>query len=574
MHVFDISKVLIQLFLFFVRSYSPTKSIYIDIKFSRTFILHIQSQRPTESNIPFLRRRAGERHRTYILEVYEQCVNSTDINWLPARLRQYTSTYQILNVIAMLQMIDGGEVRAFTYAPYADKIMQLPDEALLLDELFSDKINFNGRQLHVSMFSEEVRAIMNVSPRIMGPDGDMAYVLAEQLNATLIVQIPPDKLEYGNPTTAHNASGSLGQVVRQEVDISLNSRFMRFDLFRENNIVEATNNIGRDDMCVIVPMPKFMPPFYNLLHSLDKTVWTLVFVVIFPFTFLLQRTAARTDFQHFQLLDAVRGYFNQTLTHLPTTSVLRCIIIWWIVYCFIMTNIFQSCLTSTFTVKTSEKEINDIEQLIKSDYSIIAAVDYGRLISRYIDGMPLSGRGKLLEKMRLVEWSEYNQMIDNNNTDYAYVNKYHMTAFYANAKTNERAPIYRVVKECPVPFLACYIVPFGSPLLGRLNQIIGQLEQSGIFRYWERRVNADPMRAPLARNSGQAEPLQLAQMFPFYFLLGGLFTAFVIFLLEIMPVKERLFPKNKKHTRVTHLDFFNQTLVHLCQRFDLCRKRN
>lgn len=540
------------------------KSVYIDINFSRTFILHIQSQRPAESNIAFLAHRAGERHRTYVLEVYEQCANSTDINWLPARLRQYTSTYQILNVIAMLQMIDGGGVRAFTYSPYADEIIQLPDDAFRLDELFSNKINFNGRPLHVSMFSEEVRAIMNVSPRIMGPDGDMAYLLAEYLNATLIVQSPPDKLEYGNPTSAHNASGSLGQVVRQEVDISLNSRFMRFDLFRENNIVEATNNIGRDDMCAIVPMPKFMSPIHNLLHSLDKTVWMLAFVVIFPFTFLLQCAAARTDFQQFQLLDAVRGYFNQTLTQLPTTSVLRSIIIWWIVYCFIMTNIFQSCLTSTFTVKTLEKEINNIEQLIKSDYSIIAAVDYGKLISRYFDGMPLSGRGKLLEKMRLVEWSEYNRMIDDNNTGYAYVNKYHLTTFYANAKTNERAPIYRAIKECPVPFLACYIVPFGSPLLGRLNEIIGQLEQSGIFRYWERRVNADPMRAPIVRSSGQPEPLQLEQMFSFYFLLCGLCTASVIFLLE------RLFTE---HTRRTHLDFFHQTLVHLRQRFDLRRKR-
>lgn len=507
-------------------------------------------------------------------------MNCTDI-WLAKRLQHYTNTYHILNVVALLQMVNGG-VQAFTYSHYTDELIQLPDEAYRLDDLFSDEINFNGRPLHVSLFSEEVRAIKNISLKTMGPDGDIAYLLADKLNATLIVHSPPDTLEYGNPTSAHNASGSLGQVLRHEVDISLNSRFMRFDLFRENNIVEPTNTIGRDDMCVIVPLPQFMSPIHNLLHSLDATVWTLAFVVIFPFTFLLQWTAANqfhcleTKFRHFHLLDAVRCYFNQTLTHLPTTSVLRCIMILWIAYCFIMTNIFQSCLTSTFTVKILEKEIVNIDDLIKSDYSIIAAVDYGKLISRYFEGSPLTGRRKLLKKMRLVEWSEYNRLIYENDTEHAFVNKYHLTTYYANAKINEGLPLYRAIKECPVPFLACYIVPFGSPLLGRLNQIIGQLEQSGIFRYWERRVNADPLRAPIVRKSNYPEPLRLKQMFSFYFLLGGLCTAFVVFLSEIIRIPERIAWKRirpKYHAR-TYLDFFHQTLVNLCQRFDLCRKHH
>lgn len=570
------------------------KSIYIDIKFSRTFILHIQSeQRPTESQrIAFLERHAGERHRTYVLEVYEQSVNSTDILWLRARLRHYTNTYQILNVIALLQM-DDGAVRTFTYSPYADEMIQLSDDAYRLHELFSDKINFNRRPLHVSLFPEEVRAIMNVSPKITGPDADFAYLLAENLNGTLIVHSPPDALEYGNPTSAHNASGSLGQVMRREVDISLNSRFMRFDLFRENNIVEPTNNIGRDEMCVIAPLPQFMPPLHNLLYSLDATVWTLTFVVIFPFTFLLHWATAiqshrvDSDFRHFHLLDALRSYFNQTLTRLPSTSMLRCIIILWITYCFIMTNIFQSCLTSTFTVKILEKEIHNIDDLIKSDLSIIAAVDYGRLISRYFEGGPLTGRGKLLEKMRLVEWAEYNKMIDDNNTHYAYVNKHHLTVFYANAKIRDGLPMYRAIKECPVPFLACYIVPFGSPLLGRLNTIIGRLEQSGIFRYWERRVNADPLRAPIVRKSGQPEPIQLKQMFSFYFLFAGLLASFVVFLLELCRIRmpARIICKSKRKRnrtqscictlkKPTYLDFILQALVNLCQRFDFGRKHN
>lgn len=533
--------------LFLVQcSYSSVNSVQIDIKFSRTFILNIQSQQPTENqlNITFLTHRAGERHRTYVLEVYEQRVNRTDI-WLPVRLRNYTNNYRILNVIALLETVDG-KVHAYTYSPYTDEMIQLSEGTYQLDELFPNKINFQGRPLHVSLFSEEARAIMTVSSKILGPDGDIAYLLAEKLNATLITHSPQDKLEYGNPTTKNNGTGSLGQVLRGEVNISLNSRFMRFDLFRVNNIVEPTNSIGRDDMCILVPMPTFMSPIHNLLHTLDVTVWTLAFCIIFPFTFLIQWISANKfhsmepNFRHFQLLDAVRSYFNQTLMRLPKTSLLRCIVILWIIYCFIMTNIFQSCLTSTYTVRILEKEIDNIADLVKSDYSIIAANDYGKLISQYFDGDQRSERGKLLNKLHLVDWSEYNRMIHYNNTDYAFVNKYHLTTFYVNAKIHNGLPIYRTIKECPVPFLSCYIVPFGSPLLGYFNKIIGRLEHSGIFRYWERRANVDAKRAPIPRKSGHPQPLQLGQMFSFYFLLGGLSTAFVTFVVEITGISERI----------------------------------
>lgn len=529
------------------------------------------------TNMGFLERRTGERHRKYILEVFEQCADGEDMSWLLERFRLYTSVYHTLNVVAVLRTNDG-RVQTFTYSPFVEELIPLPDDVCRLKELFSSKINFMGHPLYVSLFPEEVRAIPTKYPmKMMGPDGNFADLLAKTLNATLILRRPADHIEYGNPTAAHNASGSLGQVLRGEVNISLNSRFMRLDLFRENDIVEPTNNIGRDDMCIIVPMPKTMSSLHNLIHSLDAFVWTLILVVIFPYTLLVKLTASNPfytldrPFRRFHLLDALRSYFSQTLTRLPTSSILRCIVILWIVYCFIITNIFQSGLTSTFTVNILEKEINTIDELIKSDYSVVAAIDYGKLVSRYFESSPLSGRSKLLQKMRLIEWSEYNRLIANNNTVFAYVNKHHLTTFYANTKMNEGRSIYRAVRECPVPFLACYIVPFGSPLLGHLNRIIGQLEQSGIFRYWDRRVNADSLRPPIARQSGYAKPLKLNQIFAFYFLLGGLCIALVIFLVEIIrsprKCKRKRKIRDKGHRKGNYLKFFCKTLIRLCQRF-------
>lgn len=287
-----------------------------------------------------------------------------------------------------------------------------------------------------------------------------------------------------------------------------------------------------------MPSPDYLPTIHTLVYSLDAFVWLLIFVIIFPFSLLARCVVSNhpfePNFHSFELLELIRCYLNQTFARLPRTTNLRSIIFMWIVYCFLITNIFQSCLTSTLTVKRLEHEINTIADLSESDLRIIAAIDYARLIVRYFNqSWGGANRQKLTAKLWPMEWFEYNQFIGNNNIQYAYANKHHMTTYYANVKMKSGFPLFHMMHECPVPFPACYIVPFGSPLLGQLNTIIGRLEHGGIFQYWERRAGSDDFRARLTRSDGQPEPLRLNSLFAFYFLFGGLFIAFITLLYEL-----------------------------------------
>lgn len=513
----------------------------IDDNFKSTFILKIVTQTRNEPQLAFIRRRSGDKHRTFVLVVFETILNSTD-PWLENLLSKYFIEYNIFNMVTIFLLNDNEHpLNMYTYSPYEERIVRFNNSIYQQEQLFYDKtLNFYGKPFRVSLFPEEVRAVLKEpnNTTIYGLDAFLAELLTKKLNSTLILLGSPDQEEYGNPTAPNNASGTLGQVVREEVEISLNSRFLRLDLFFNNNIAEPTVPIGRDDMCILVPKSGYTPTITNFFNSLTPLVWALALTVIIPFTVIF-RTIASYEHKHLHrtpycpsYLDMLRFYFNQNLPKLPETLTLRFIIIPWIFYSFLIVNIFQSCMTTTFTVKHLEKEINTIDGLSQSNYRIIASIDYARLIKRYFNGSMGTDRKQLTDKLWPMEWYEYNQFIGNNNLNYAYANKNHMTNYYANIKLSGDVPLYHSMRECPVQFLACYIVPYGSPLLGRINDILNRLNNAGIFRYWEQMMKAGDARVQLARSQGAPEPLSFNKMFAFYFLVTGWSIGIAVFLGE------------------------------------------
>lgn len=507
------------------------------------FVLKVSLEPLPTPYLAIVKRRSGEGHRTYFLVIYEKMLGDASVGVIRNTLMKYYYDYNILNVVIIF-LRDDGRFYIATYLPFEHKVIYFPFTTYLQTELYPDKVkDFKGSVIKVSLFNEEVRAIFNPK-EIVGADAFMAQLLAKRLNATLIVKKPGDNDDYGNPTNNRNrATGSLGQVVREEVDISLNARFMRLDLFYNNNLAEPTMHLGRDDMCVLIPKAANNPMIVNLYRSLDLTVWLLLLLIIFPFAGIFHYIATssricgdRDPYRRPILLDLLRSFFNQNLTHLPRTTYLRYLIIFWIIYCFLVTNILQSCLTSSLTVKGNGKDIHSIADLSLSSYKVIAAADYANLVTTYFNQNG-SNQKRLTNKLLPMPWAKYNQFIGNNNVEYAYLNKYHMTKYYESVKIANGRPIYNAMKECLVPFLACYIVPFGSPFLGRINDIIAWTNQAGIFMIWDRTMNEKPKRVVQQHQNmkGKQSALTFDQLYVFFlFWIGGLALSGCVFLGEIL----------------------------------------
>lgn len=513
----------------------------LDDNFKLTFVVKVVREPAVDPNLGIIRRRSGDKHLTYFLTIYESAVNNVTESYVGNTLRKYYKLYNILNIVSIMLRSDGTHAM-LTYLPFVDEVICLPPDTYLHSQLYFDKAkDFMGQPLKVSLFAEEVRAIFDADGNY-GTDALIASLLAEKCNASLEIVQPTDDEEYGNPTAKDNATGTLGHVVREEVDIALNSRFLRLDLFYNNNIVEPTVAIGRDDMCILVPKATYIPMIFKLYQSLELSVWMLMLFIIVPFAGFFHFMAATDRTMGFPLyrrpilLDMLRSVFNQSLPHLPQNNSLRFLIIFWIIYCFLVTNILQSCLISSLTVRKRASDINYIADLIESPYRIVAATDYDRLIKRYFNQSG-SNQNRLMGKLWPMPWTEYNVLIDESNTQYAYANKYHMNSYYASVKLSGGLPLYNAMRECLVPFLACYIVPFGSPFLNRFNDLISWTEQAGIFLYWERSMNENPKRMSqqVSTDNETHKPLQLQNMsLFFYLLLVGLVVSFLIFILELL----------------------------------------
>lgn len=484
--------------------------------------------------------RSAKRYCSYTLLVIEKPQKTTN-NWLPNILKRYATEYNAYNVVAMFQYLNQ-TIELATYLPFTNEMIRLPVTAFTQDELFRDKVNdFHGKPFNVAIFPEEVRAVRDTWEQFHhGTDFEMAKILAADLNATLQLHGPPDNEEYGNPVSQTNGTGTLGQVMRGEVDISINSRFLRLDLFQNINLVEATIPIGRDDMCVLVPVLSYRSNFEHLIHSMDAWSWILIFVIIFPIRNFIRFAAQSRDpnYLHFSYIDTVRSYLNQMISmrRLPQSMALRFVVVAWLIYCFVMMNIFQCCFTSTFTVKWLQNpiEIRSIKDLTGSNVRVMAAIDYDRLIRKYFNETDDNIQDKLLMKMRSVNWTVYNRHLNDNDTSYAYANKNHLTNYYANLKHQNGIQLFHGMSECLIPFLCCYIVPFGSPLLDRINVIIVRLLHSGIFQYWEKQANAESIQKHFIRFNNEPEPIRIENLaFAFYILFGGLLIAFLRLMYEL-----------------------------------------
>lgn len=507
-------------------------------------MLKVVHQPAADPNLAIVKRRSGDKHQTYFLTIYESALNEAAENVARDTLRRYFTEYSILNALAVVLRANG-DYAILTYIPFKNIVVSLPREAYRHSDLYFDKLtDFMGHPLKVSLFSEEVRVIFDKLENL-GADYFIAELLAQKLNSTLLVLKPTDKEEYGNPTSATDASGSLGQVVREEVDISLNSRFLRLDLFYNNNIAEPTVPIGRDDMCILVPRAAYKPMIYNLWQSLEISAWLMIAFITLPYAVFVHYVSTSCCSRMLQpvdnrptTLDIVRSFLNQSLPQLPEFTPLRALIIFWIMYCFLINNILQSCLTSSLTVKRRDNDINSIAQLSASPYRIVAATDYARLIRTYFSQSG-SNQTRLTDKLWPMPWNEYNEYIGASDTRYAYANKHHMTSHYAKGKLGDGLPLYNAMPECLVPFLACYIVPFGSPYLGRFNDIISWTEQAGIMLHWERSMNEHPTlmaqhRVVVDQHSRQS-PLHLKTMAVFFhFWTGGMCISLIAFLVEIL----------------------------------------
>ncbi|XP_067644685.1 ionotropic receptor 93a isoform X2 [Eurosta solidaginis] len=517
-------------------------------------IFHDISQ---QIDLSILRKRSRAKHLSYIIMLV---VNSANLNdaWLQRAFKKFWKLW-FLNIVIMFHR--DGELNIYRYNPFNNDFLiklsllegdKLPNQA----QLFPRNIpNMGGKPLRMCMYHDEVRAIFdndctnqivlgangliptmtnNCNEQIVkGADGLMSRFIAERLNATRVIHRVSS---FGDFSLQ---SDICVQEITQEIDdLAINTRFLAVKSFEGK--VEYTSLLGRNDLCVLVPKAELASIFWNLFRSFTLAVWLTVLLSIpLAYTFC-NLVHLRLSKREFDLLQLYATTLTMASSRIPKRISLRIFLFFWLFYGMLICNAFKGNLTSSLVFRKYNEDINTIQDLAVSPYTIMAYARHKKHLDLYLNNT--NPYEVALKRKLQVEYDEnIVEKIKNTNLSYAYVQKYHFALFAANARrhSSKGRPLFHVMPDCLVPFHSVYIVPLGSPYLGFINNLVRSTLEFGFLTHWESMINAEflesgkkNVRNPI--NDEDPVVLKLAHFqAAFGLLFIGLTMAFVAFVWEI-----------------------------------------
>lgn len=448
-------------------------------------IFHDASQR---IDLGILRKKSSAKHLSHVIMLVINSETVTE-SWLR---RTFTIFWEIwfLNIVIMFKR--GRLLQIYRYNPFADQFLiniQLDNQRFpTIDDLFPTNLpNMGGRPLRVCMYHDVVRAIFkddNDDQTLIGSDALMSHFVAERLNATRIIHRVS---RFGNFTL--KADICFEEVTQELDDVAFNIRFLAAPSFSQQ--AEYTIVHSRDSLCALVPKAKVATTFWNLFRSFTIPVWLTILLSV-PIAYIFCNLVhLRLSKSEFDLLQLYATTLTMPLTRIPTRTSLRIFLFFWLFYGMLICNTFKGNLTSSLVFRTYLEDVNTLKDLADSPYDLLTYIRYMKHLDRFLN---VSDPYEAIIKRKIVVVPDKELLtgIQKNNLSYAYVQKYHFAAFYANARIHSfrGRPIFHVMSACLVPFHAVYIVPYGSPYLGFINRLIRSSQEFGYNIHWESLMNA------------------------------------------------------------------------------------
>lgn len=444
---------------------------------------------------------------------------------------------ELLNVLIIFHRHN--EMQIASYNPFASNQFTFFNGTENLKTLFPDKTsNLNGLELKATIYQDRTRATFNEANRrnasaMGGADGLMAQLIVQFMNSSLQLLSPSDGVEIGEFLENGHATGCLGQLVRREVNFGVNIRFYRLGQFK--SFLEATTTNGRDDICILVPRAGKATDIGNIFRAFSKYDWIAIAVswpaVAFTYRFIdvvlsrrHNRPRRQTTISIF--FDLLALNFGQSTHTMPANWLKKSLIGVWLIYTLLITSLYQSMLSGNLVIPKDLPDINSIEQLDQSQYKIISYPRYNRQILDFLKDTQFSAKYRRLpQRLINVTQDEFFAEIRKNNQTIAYANKHHINVYLRRMHRANGEVIYNEMKQCPVPYVTIYGLPFGSPYKGRINYIIRQAQENGLIEKWDR---IDKIKEKISQSKLRGD----RDLIPFSF--HHLRTAFFVFLIGCM----------------------------------------
>lgn len=453
-----------------------------------------------------LRKKQRQSHRLHYIFIWSREPPANELRYF---LNFIFSHYNILNAVAVVQRPTDRGYYIVTYNPFNGQIIRLAHYIYKRHELFIVKDrNLFGYKLFVTLFS----SAWNLYKPSRG-DSFVPNVVTGVLNAATHLSQP-----------VINEKPDFKQVFN--ADLLINARY-HLALEYAKLQVEPTIVLTHGGICVLVPFERFrtlFETFYNILHPLVWIGSILAAVSVYvslTFIYNMERRNSHNRSAQFHL-HVLGKYFKFTAEAVP-----RLISSNWLWHYMIITSVFQSALNDAITLKSRVATVDNLNDLINSEYQILVNNAFYSAYSEFINNSTLR------DNCEVVGIQEFLHRLYTKNIKYAYMEELKRTNELANDVVDENnLAVFYTMRSCFNPDLETYYVRLGSPFLNRINWILRQLQENGLFKYWsERRHHPNGMNQKLFRrlDAGQLENLY----FIFEYWSYALLFCFTVFVVEL-----------------------------------------
>lgn len=110
----------------------------------------------------------------------------------------------------------------------------------------------------------------------LGHDGLILRNLELSLNFTKLNVPVPQGMEYGWMTENGTFVGSIGDILRKDIDISFNGRFIKYyDTFD----VTFMTPVLFEKFCIVAPKALKIPEYLRIFQCFHPTVWAAIVII-------------------------------------------------------------------------------------------------------------------------------------------------------------------------------------------------------------------------------------------------------------------------------------------------------
>ena len=334
-------------------------------------------------NFSHLNLRAPQKFLTHQITVCEDPTITDEqvVNALSGLFRKY----RIFNAIIIVS--EYVTLKTFTYFPHENRLAIISKKAsdVSLNDLFPDKTDFHGSVFKVAIFYDNTRQYYNrKNNKAFEPDVLTTNEVVKLFNATMLVvpTITNTTNLYGNPTSDLYNIGALGQIVREEVEASMNLRVLYAD-YVDQQYAETTSPIARDDATIGIPYAfEFEQPVLSLFLFVDRmfmlcnilVVITLniAYVGILKFYIQHQLHKPNRSNRSFIFYHLLQWELNGVSFWLPSLTPHRIIIGCWLLYSGIQFALLNSFISGILLRIVNNPSVETIDQLINLDATCLS----------------------------------------------------------------------------------------------------------------------------------------------------------------------------------------------------------